>query len=154
MQKSDTIKYEALKFLRSKSTMVLASISNNLEPEAATIYFVCDDEFNLYFMTATTSKKADNLRVNGKVAFVIGQGPEIITIQGGGAAKELPQKDAEKFYELIKKVAVESANQWPILTLAKEGYATFKVTPAWMTYYNLDKENYPEIAREEFYQII
>ena len=153
-EKQQEIKYQALKFLKGHSTMVLASISNNVEPEAATIYFVCDDDFNIYFMTSAKSKKADNLRVNGKVAFVVGQGPEIITVQGGGVAKELPAQEAKTFYELIKKVALASASQWPLLKLADEGYCTFKITPLWLVYLNMDKESFPEIASEEFYKII
>ncbi len=147
-------KNEARKFLQLHHTMVLASISNDVEPQAATIYYVCDDDFNLYFMTAANSKKAENLRTNGKVAFVVGQGPEIITIQGGGVAKELPSEEAHTFHELIKQVAFTSANQWPVLQLAEEGFSTFKIAPTWLSYLNLEKEKYPDIASKEFYKII
>lgn len=150
----EEIKYHVLKFLKSHSTLVLASISNDLEPEAATVYFVCDDDFNLYFMTPAKTKKADNLKTNGKVAFVIGCGPEIITVQGGGMAIELPKREMEIFYEIIKKVVLESVTQWPILQLAKGGYCMFKITPSWMSYLNLDKKNYPDIANKEYYKII
>ena len=144
----------ARKFLKSQKTMVLASISNNLEPEAATVYFVSDDYFNLFFMTSKTSKKTENLRINGKVSFVMGWGPEVITIQGGGIAKELEKREAEVFYELIKKVTFESAIKLPILQLAKDGYCTFKITPSWMSYLNMEKEKYPDIASEEFFKVI
>ncbi|OGZ70381.1 MAG: hypothetical protein A3F47_00705 [Candidatus Staskawiczbacteria bacterium RIFCSPHIGHO2_12_FULL_38_11] len=148
------INFKALKFLRSQNTMVLASISNNLEPQAATVYFVCDEHFNLFFMTSKDSKKAENLKINGKVAFVIGWGPQVITIQGGGVAKELDKREAETFIDLIKKNDFESANQWPLLKLAKEGYITFKITPLWMTYLNMEKVKHPNIASSEFYKII
>ncbi len=148
------INFRALQFLKSQNPMVLASISNNLDPQAATVYFVSDDNFNLFFMTSAISKKAENLKINGKVAFVIGWGPRVITIQGGGIAKNLASKEAETFYEVIKKTALDSANQWPVLKLAKEGYCTFKITPSWMTYLNMEKEKYPDIASEEFYKII
>ena len=134
--------------------MVLASISENVEPEAATLYYVVDEHFHFYFMTSAISKKADNLRANGKVAFVVGQGPEVITVQGGGIAKELPQKEAQTFHDLIKAVALKSANQWPILQLAEEGYCTFKITPSWLTYLNMEKEKHPDIASSEFHKII
>ncbi len=148
------IKFSALQFLKSQNTMVLASISNNLESEAATVYFVPDENFNLYFMTSAKSRKAENLRINGKVAFVAGWGPEVITIQGGGLAKELEPKEAETFYALIKKTAIRSSSQWPVLQLAKQGYSTFKITPSWMVYLNMEKEKHPEIASSEFYKII
>ncbi len=152
--KDSMAKDHALKFLKSHTTMVLASMSNNVEPAAATVYFVSDDNFNLFFLTSAKSKKADNLKTNGKVAFVIGWGPEIITIQGAGVAKDLPEKEAEIFFDLIKKNAFTSVNQWPILKFADEGYCAFKITPSWISYLNLNKELYPDIASNEFYKII
>jgi|SRR3989344_1283253 len=152
--KNAIVKDHAVKFLKSHTTMVLASISHDVEPQAATVYFVSDDNLNIYFLTAQNSKKADNLRTNGKVAFVIGWGPEVVTIQGGGIAKELPVKEAEVFYDLIKKTAISSVYQWPLLKLAQEGYCAFKITPSWMMYLNLNKEKYPDIASGEFYKII
>ncbi len=148
----EQINASALKFLKSQNAMVLASISNNLDPEAATVYFVCDEKFNVYFMTSKISKKVENLRNNGKVAFVIGWGPKVITVQGGGLAKELVKREAETFHDLIQKTALESANQWPILKLATEGYATFKITPSWMSYLNMEKES--DVYNSEFYKII
>ena len=147
-------KYQASKFLRSHPTMALASVSSDLEPQISTVYFVSDEDFNIFFLNRKKSKKSDNLRSNGKVAFMVGQGPEVITVQGGGQATELNTSEAEKFYELIKKTALEYSHQWPILHLAKHGYDGFKITPSWMTYLNMEKGKYPNIASEKFYQII
>ena len=152
--KEKIIREHAAAFLKSHNTLVLASISNNVEPEAATVYFVSDDDLNLYFLTSIKSKKADNLKVNGKAAFVIGWGPEVVTIQGAGVAKELPAKEAKIFFDLIKKTALASVYQWPLLKLANEGYCAFKIIPSWMSYLNLNKEMYPDIASGKFYKII
>lgn len=148
------IKRHALEFLKSHNTMVIATASYEGEPQAATVYYVVDDQFNLYFMTSKGSKKCDNLRSNGKIAFVVGSGPEVVTMQGGGFTESLDENESKVFYDLIERVALKSVNQWPLLTLAKEGFCTFRIVPTWMVWLNLHKDQYPDIASEEFYKII
>ena len=150
------IRHEALQFLRSRNTMVISTVSPQGEPQAATVYYIVDDAFNLYFMTSLGSKKCENVTANGKVAFVVGTGPEIVTVQGGGMAMPLDSKEAQVFFEMIKRIALQSPYQWPLLMLAKEkgGFCTFKIKPSWMVWLNLHKEQYPDIASEEFYKII
>ncbi len=148
------IRARALEFLKDHRTMVVSSISDSGNLHAATVYFVVDDNFHLYFMTLSGSSKCENLRANGKVAFVVGTGPEVITIQGGGIAEYMEEKRGKVFYELIKRAALTTPWQWPILFLAKHGFCTFHIIPTWMVWLNLHKEKYPDIAREEFYQIV
>lgn len=150
----EKVKLRALEFLRGRNTMVVSSVSDLGEPQASTVYFTADNDFNLYFMTSKGSRKCQNLTANGKVAFVVGTGPEVITIQGGGVAESLEENEAKVFFNLIEKVAFRSPWQWPVNLLAKEGYCTFKIKPNWMVWLNLHKEKYPDIASEEFYKII
>lgn len=150
----EKIQRSALDFLKSRNAMVISTVSPAGEPQVATVYFVVDDDFNLYFMTSSGSRKCENLKSNGKIAFVVGTGPEVITIQGGGTAESLSADEAKVFYGLIEKIALQSVYQWPLLTLAKEGFCTFKIKPSWMVWLNLHKEQYPDIASEEFYKII
>ena len=148
------IKQKALEFLRERNTMVVSTVSDSGEPQASTVYFMADDNFNIYFLTFKESRKCENLKSNGKIAFVVGTGPEVVTIQGGGNAEFLDEKEAQVFYELIEKVSFKSPWQWPVTLLAKEGFCTFKIKPIWMVWLNLHKEQYPDIASEEFYKII
>lgn len=153
-EEEQKIHQKALEFLRECNTMVVSTVSDQGEPQVATVYFTVDDDFNIFFMTSRGSKKCENLKSNGKIAFVVGTGPEIVTIQGGGVAEPLDEKEAQVFYKLIEKVSLRSPWQWPVTLLAKEGYCTFKITPTWMVWLNLHKEKYPDIASEEFYKII
>lgn len=153
-EEQEKIRASALGFLNDHNTMVVSTVSDAGEPQAATVYFTVGDDFSIYFMTSHGSRKCENLKSNGKIAFVVGTGPEVATIQGGGNAESLDEQEAQVFYKLIEKVSLRSPWQWPVTLLAKEGYCTFKITPTWMVWLNLHKEQYPDIASEEFYKII
>ena len=153
-EKQHEVQARALEFLKSRPTMVISSVSENGEPQASTVYYVTDENFNLYFMTSLKSRKCENLHSNSKIAFVVGTGPEVITIQGGGEVEKLDEKETEVFYTLIEKISFKSPWQWPLLLLSKEGFCTFRIKPKWMVWLNLHKEEYPDIAQEKFYKII
>ena len=148
------VKQKALEFLKEHTTMVVSTVSPSGEPQASTVYFMVDDDFNIYFLTSKGSRKCENLKSNGKIAFVVGTGPKVVTIQGGGNAESLDEKEAQVFYDFIEKIGFESPWQWPVTFLAKEGFCTFKIKPTWMVWLNLHKDQYPDIASEEFYKII
>lgn len=154
MEKPEEIREEALRFIRSQNTMVVSTVSESGEPHAATVYFVINDDLSIYFMTATGSQKYQNLNSSGKIAFVIGTGPEINSVQGGGMVESLDASEAVVFFKLIEKIVDQSLFKWPITKLATEGYSTFKIKPDWMVWYNLDKEHYPDLASDKFYKII
>src|SRR3989344_1188220 len=77
----------ALKFLKENHTMVLATVSHDGMPHAATVYYMVDENFDLYFSTGEETKKFLNIKDNSNVALVVGTGPDIKTIQGGGKAE-------------------------------------------------------------------
>lgn len=148
------VRREALEFLKSHDTMVISTVSPSNDPQAAVIYYVVDEKFNFYFMTSLGSRKCENLRANGKIAFVIGAGPEIVTMQGGGTAEPLDEQEAQVFYKLIERIALKSPWQWPLILLSKKGFCTFRLKPTWMSWFNLDKDAYPDIVTDGFYKII
>ncbi|MBI4087054.1 pyridoxamine 5'-phosphate oxidase family protein [Candidatus Kaiserbacteria bacterium] len=155
--RKEAVRKHALEFLKGNHTMVVSTVSPSGEPHAATMYYIADDDFNIYFMTASKSRKAVNLRANDHIAFVVGTGPEVVTIQGSGTAMPLDEHEALVFYGLFERIAPESSpRQWPLLRLAKEGdgFSTFRITPASMVLLTVDKEKYPDIAHDEFHIVI
>ena len=61
----------AYRLLQETETCTLATASAGGVPEAATIRFVADSDYNLYFNTSTTYRKYDNLDDNSRVAVVV-----------------------------------------------------------------------------------
>ncbi len=134
--------------------MVVSTVSEEGEPQAATVYYVVDDDFNFYFMSAAGSRKCENLLANSKMAFVIGVGPEIKTVQGGGMAEAVNERAGEIFEKLSEQIKLESPEQWPLLLLAKKGFCTFKIKPTWMVWLNLNKDQHFDVSNIQFYKII
>jgi nitroimidazol reductase NimA-like FMN-containing flavoprotein (pyridoxamine 5'-phosphate oxidase superfamily) len=66
------LRNDVLKFLQKNKVAVVATASKDGIPEAATITYLFDDDFNFYFITRKQSQKLINLRKNPNVALVIG----------------------------------------------------------------------------------
>jgi nitroimidazol reductase NimA-like FMN-containing flavoprotein (pyridoxamine 5'-phosphate oxidase superfamily) len=156
MVSKEEMRARTLAFLKDTDTMVLSTVSASGAPQAATMYFVPDDDFNLYFMTSSGSAKNKNLQSNANVAFVVGTGPAVMTIQGGGKAEPLDEHEALVFYGLIEKIASKSPWKWPILrlTTGKNTFRTFRVRPAWMTMLHIGEPLDPDVPTDGFYKII
>ncbi|OGZ65582.1 MAG: hypothetical protein A3C06_00750 [Candidatus Taylorbacteria bacterium RIFCSPHIGHO2_02_FULL_46_13] len=146
-------KQRALAFLKENDTMVIATASKSGEPQASTVYYVVDNDFNVFFITNAGTKKHDNLTKNNQVAFVVGFGPQVLTVQGGGIAQEMAE-GYEQVYGQIMEKALKPADQWPPLFLSKKGQCVFKITPSWMVCLNLHKESHEAGVQEDFCKII
>lgn len=127
-------KKAALDFLKSKNVAVIATVSTQNTPEAATIHYVVDDEFNFYFMTETNSRKAQNFMANNHVALVIGTEDIPVTVQAEGIVNQID--NGEEFmtkYEELRK-ASHSGSYPPLLEGLKDrpGATFYKILPTWI----------------------
>lgn len=88
----DMNRSELLAFLRRHRYAVQASVATDGSPQAAVIGVAVSDELELVFDTLGTSRKAQNLRRDGRIALVVGWDEEQ-TVQLQGTADE-PQGEA------------------------------------------------------------
>lgn len=79
-----------LEFLRSHRLAVQASISPRAAPQAAVVGFGISDQFEIVFDTLETTRKAQNLRNDPRIALVIGglSAGDERTVQYEGVADE------------------------------------------------------------------
>lgn len=132
MDKENSLK--AWGFLKKNRLAAIATISSeNNAPQAAFVYYLTDEDFHIYIITAKDSRKFSNISKNNKVALVIGQEMEPLVLQiEGDAAIE---KDKGKIHHLSSKY-LEAANvntttpNWPpVMKLAvDQGYEFIKIT--------------------------
>lgn len=61
-----------LEFLRQNPLAVQASVTASGVPQAAVVAFAVTDQFEIIFDTLDSTRKAQNLRVNPRIALVIG----------------------------------------------------------------------------------
>src|SRR5262245_62747445 len=79
-----------LAFLRQHRLAVEASVSSARTPQAAVVGIAVTDRFEIVFDTVDSTRKARNLRINPRIAFVIGgvAAGEERTVQYEGVADE------------------------------------------------------------------
>lgn len=152
--KKEDFKKEALKFLNENVTAAVSTVSEEGEPEVATMYYYTDEDFNFYFITAKDSQKLKNIENNQKVALVVGFGPALIAIQAGGIAEISTDFKEELVNKVLEKINFYSLDQWPVLQLQKKGIVILKVKPKWLVLLNFDKEGHLNTYSHNFHKLI
>ena len=134
-------KAEILTFLRAHRLAVQASASLEGEPQAAVVGYAVTDSFEIVFDTLASTRKAENIRRNPKLAFVIGglKHADERTVQYEGVADEPSGEELEELKQTYYAVFPDGPSRltWP-------GLIYVRVKPTWIRYsdYNTDP---PEI---------
>ena len=130
-----------LTFMRSERYAVQASVSTRHRPQAAVVGIAVSDAFELVFDASSASRKAENLRSNASIAFVIGgthPGDER-TVQYEGIADIPTADELQRVRELYFSVFPDGRDR-----LAWPGLIHIRVTPVWIRYSNFNAQP-PEI---------
>ena len=120
-----------LAFMREHRMAVQASVSSPGAPQAAVVGIVVTDEFEIFFDTLATSRKATNLRSNPRVAVVIG-GPgngEERTVQYEGVADEPVGAELARLKELYFRYFPDGRDREALPDIMY-----VRVTPRWVRY--------------------
>jgi uncharacterized protein YhbP (UPF0306 family) len=80
-------------FLETQATLALATQSANGDPQIAPVFYVSDDQLNLYWLSAPTSRHSANLvarpKVSGTVYPSVWQAADIVGVQIEGEARPI-----------------------------------------------------------------
>jgi hypothetical protein len=126
-----------LRFMRESRYAVQATVTPNGAPQAAVVGIAVTDRFEIVFDAIETSRKVQNLRVNRRLAFVIGNGSggDERTIQFEGLADEPTGAALERVKSAYYDVFPDGRDRlrWPGLTYVR-------VSPVWLRYsdYNVN----------------
>jgi hypothetical protein len=126
-----------LDFLRSHRLAVEASVSPTGAAQAAVVGFAISDEFEIVFDTLESTRKAQNLRQNPKIALVIGGATdgEERTVQYEGIADEPSGAELEQLKQVYYAAYPDGPSRlsWP-------GLIYVRVRPTWLRYsdYTID----------------
>lgn len=131
-----------LEFMRLHRLAVQTSVSAVGAAQAAIVGFAVTDEFEIVFDTLETTRKAQNLRQNPRVALVIGgwaPGDER-TVQYEGVADEPSGSELERLKEAYYAVYADGPSRlsWP-------GLIYVRVLPTWVRYSDFNRDP-PEIV--------
>jgi general stress protein 26 len=134
---------EVFRFMDGQRLAVIASVSEDMRPEAALMGFAVTRELEIIFDTVKSSRKYPNLKKNRRVAWVIGCTTEQ-TVQYEGVAEELEGEELAKYKKpyFAKFPDGPERQSWP-------GITYFVVRPKWVRYCDYDARP-PRIEEKEF----
>jgi hypothetical protein len=136
---------DLLRFMRRHRYAVQASVTPAGAPQAAVIGIAVTGAFEIVFDTIGGSRKAQNLRVNRRLALVLGDanGGDEWTVQFEGLADEPRGGELERLKDAYFSVFPDGRDRqrWPGLTY-------FRVTPTWIRFtdYHVDPAAIHEFA--------
>jgi general stress protein 26 len=137
-----------LTFLRGERLAVQASTAADGTPQAAVVGFAVTESFELVFDTLASTRKAQNLRQNSKIAFVIGgldDGDER-TVQYEGIADEPAGEELDRLKRAYYAVFPDGPSRasWP-------GLIYIRVRPTWLRFsdYNVNPPEIIELRAED-----
>lgn len=133
------LKEQVFSFLKNQPLAVLATVSEDGKPQAATVCYFIDDNWDIYLFTHSDSRKAKNLQKNSKVALVVGTIPSTQTAQIEGNGQVITAKDPGFSELLLKFASLPMIYNGPLLKIRGAEYIIVKVTINWLRWLDLDK---------------
>ena len=148
---------KALEFLSKHKTGVIASVTTDGVPHAATVYFTAGDDFSIYFLTKTSTKKYKIFTENGVIAFVVSSEEEPQTVQLQGVVKEVAREDQSMriMERLLHNVTSNPLYTAPLSKLEDAKVVLMKITPHWLRWsdFTLGTSNPDTIFFEKYVNI-
>lgn len=136
MKKPDTEgeRDEALSFLVNQDVGVLATISRAGEPHARTVYYTCDDAFNVYFITLKNTRKAVDLTSNPKAAFVVSEvgTPKTIQIEGNVDDLTYTATNDPLLTDFVHRLMTDKPFGIPLSHFDSSELKFYRLSPTWV----------------------
>ena len=119
---------ELLAFLRRHRLCVQASVNEAGAPQAAVVGYAVTDDLEIVFDTLGSTRKAHNLRLEPRIALVVGWDEEQ-TVQLEGLADEPRGAELARLKQVYFAAFPDGVERqsWP-------GIAYFRVRPQWARY--------------------
>jgi nitroimidazol reductase NimA-like FMN-containing flavoprotein (pyridoxamine 5'-phosphate oxidase superfamily) len=127
------VRETALQFLKAHTAGVLATVQDG-KPHASAVYYVADENFNIYFLTLLSSRKFQSLKGNPSVAFVVGAQDVPQTLQIEGTATELTHDDDKQAHiaELTQALTSNPHYYAPLTQLDQSDVVMVWIKPSWV----------------------
>lgn len=135
MNPNKTNSFKAWEFLKNNKLATIATISvENNGPQASLVYYVNNDNFHIFMVTSTESRKVKNIFKNNKVALVIGQEIKPLVLQIEGEASIVDDQDKKReivsrYLDIANESNPESINFPPIMKIPSDsGFIVVEIT--------------------------
>lgn len=133
---------QALAVTKTVGRGTVATVSaDDGAPSAAMMFLAADDNFNLYFMTSASTRKASNLAKDNRVAIAIDD-IRTICLQIQGRAELLSGQEKTDAFAQIARSTAKHRDIWPPLSRISHSsdYIAFRVKPESIRMVHLNPE--------------
>ena len=142
-------------YLEQQHMMQLATVSNG-QPWCCTVYFVTDDNYNLYWASVPSRRHSQEINSHSQVAVAIPvkfvKGQPVAGLQIEGKAVELsPSSDIRDAAERYATKFNRDTDWIEDIVAGKTEHRLYKLTPA--SYVLFDESNFRENPRQAFTQL-
>ena len=125
---------DALAFLLRHKTGVLSTLSPEGRVHGSMIYYIADENFNIYFLTLSNSRKFKALQANPAVAFTVAtpEVPQTLQFEGVAMDISLDEEATKKKEQLLETL---NSNPWfypPVAKLDVADTVVVWVRPTWV----------------------
>jgi len=132
-------------YLKEQTLAVIATTSSDAQPEAATVDYFMDDNWNIYVLTHKETRKVENIQKNNKVAVVVGTVLATHTAQIEGKARIIKPSDPEFSDLLLHFAGLKSLYASPLFKITGVDLVIIKITITWLRWLEINKESMREI---------
>lgn len=147
----DTAKVRAKEFIAENPLGVMATLSSTNEPETAAVYCVLDDDMNLYFLSASKTRKLDNIeqRPAVSITFMSEAGMQTLQVQGKGHVLATPVSAIEfnrvpkPIVDALIDIHIKQRDAWPTPAFKTGGGTQYfvRIAPTWMRLADFSKKH-------------
>ena len=124
-------------FLETQSTLALATVNAAGHPETAPVFYVSDDQFNLYWLSGTSVAHSVNLsghsQVSGSICPAIWQWEDIVGLQNKGEARAISD---ERMREQILLIYLRKFQLPPSFDSIIASSTLYVLRPTWLRWVN------------------
>lgn len=141
----EELKKIAYTFLKQQFIAVISTISPEITPESANVMYVMDDDWTIYIFTHRDSRKVANIKVNPKVALVVGTTLVAHTAQIEGTAQVIEEEQPEA-QEITRKFQEnKSVGLDPIFGPFKDNHLILKIHIDWFRWLYFEQMTNKEV---------
>lgn len=129
-------------FLKKHQMGVLSTASEAGTVWGASVYFLTDDNLNIYFVTRSETFKYKNIEAQPFAALTVTDSEAQITVQLSGKITTMPvKKYMDVFFDKFAAMRPEGDYHWapPVDKVHKGSYMPLQLTPSHLQYANYGK---------------
>lgn len=133
-------------FLNHHPMGVVSTVDDDGTPWGAAVYFIADDDFNIYFVTRADTTKYKNIKHGQVAAFTVADRSTQTTVQLTGEVSEVSASDyMNNLFEKFMRIRHNDDQDWspPINKVHAGNFMPLCIKPSRLQYANYSQRKAP-----------